>query len=538
MVGKRIVALLLAMGMVVTAAAGCSKTESGGTSDNSNSKSDTTATSDNSGDATDADAADDEDEDEEVTDIKIALMSMAAVDSSVSDGILEKINEITEPEIGVHVDIQWVEAGNYGTQVTMMIQGGDDLDLMQFTPIPGGSYTSFMGAGQLLDISEYLDEYGQDIKEIQGDLLQGCTFNGGIYGIGNYRDIAAFQNILIRKDALEETGHLEDAQNATTWSEIEAIMKDVVAAGYGGFVNNDAMGTVLYPNGFMNGSDKFSENSSVDILGDGYQLVTTDPDTNTVQCKYFTDEFKAMAERVGKWYEEGLIYKDAATSQDYGDTLLKSDVGAAKVAQQESGSLENMTATAGHEFVAIKVADMMISTSSITKFGYCVPVTAKQPAAAIKFVNLLYTNADLMNTLTFGVEGRDWVVGDDGLATYPDGVSAENVQYHQGDFLYGNQFIALPWEGATTTREEQKAATDATERSKYFGFQIDNTGLENTLTACYNVEQQYLANIQAGTAGADWENALTEFQNALKKAGIDELITAYQEQLDAWLAAQ
>ena len=132
-----------------------------------------------------------------------------------------------------------------------------------------------------MDISEYLDTVGQDIKDIQGDLLNGCKFNDGIYGIGNYRDIAAFQNILIRKDALEETGHLEDAENATTWSEVEAIMKDVVAAGYGGFVNNDAMGTVLYPNAFMNGPDEFSQNRSVDILGDGYQLVVTDADTDT-----------------------------------------------------------------------------------------------------------------------------------------------------------------------------------------------------------------------------------------------------------------
>ena len=537
MVGKRIAAMLLAMGMVVTAAAGCGKAE-GGTSNNDSSKADTSAAADNTAD--DADAADDEeDEDDgEMADITVALMSLSPVDASVSEGIIEKVNEITESEINVHVNLQWYDGGSYGTQVTMAIQGGDDMDLMMFTPIPGASYTSFLSAGQLMDITEYLDKYGQDIKEIQGDLINGCSLNGAIYGVGNYRDIAAFENICIRKDALEETGHLEDAQNAKTWSDVEAIMKDVVAAGYGGFVNTDTMGTVMYPNAFMNGSDEFSGNRSVDILGDGYQLVVTDPETDTVQCKYFTDEFKSMMERTAKWYDEGLIYKDAATAQDYGGTLLKSEVGSAEVVQQESGSLETMTASTGHEFVAIKVTDMMISTSSITKFGYSVPITAKNPEAAIKFLNLAYTSQDLMNTLTYGVEGRDWVMGDDGYATYPDGVTGDTVAYHQGDFLYGNQFIVTPWEGVLTTREEQKAATDATEHSKYFGFQLDNTGLENTVTACYNVVQQYLASVQCGSAGSNWEKTLTEFQDALTKAGIDELISAYQEQLDTWLAAQ
>ena len=531
MVGKRIAALLLAMGMVVSVAAGCSNSES-----NSENNGKTQADVSDSSEAQNnvSDDADDED----MTEITVTLMSMGTVDTSITEGIENKINEIAEPAINVHANLQWIEGGAYATQVSMMIQGGDDLDLMMFTPIPGSSYTSFLSAGQLMDIKDLLNKYGQDIASIQGDLINGCKLNGGIYGVGNYRDIAAFQNILIRKDVLESTGHLEDAENASSWSEIEEIVKDIVAAGYGGVINNDNMGTVLYPNGFMNGSDQFSDNRSVDILGDGYQLVVTDPETDTVECKYFTDEFKAMIERVSRWNEEGLIYADASTAQDFGDTLLKNGVGTVKVAQQESGSLETMTGSTGYEFVAIKVTDMMISTSSITKFGYCVPITAKNPEAAIKFLNLIYTSEDIMNALTWGVEGRDWVKSDEGFATYPEGVTPETVAYHQGDFLYGNQFIVTPWEGATTTREEQKAATDATERSKYFGFQLDNTGLENTLTACYNVEQQYLATIQAGTKGAEWEKTFEEFQNALKKAGIDDLIAAYQKQLDDWLAQQ
>ena len=62
MVGKRIAAMLLAMGMVVTAAAGCGKAE-GGTSNNDSSKADTSAAADNTAD--DADAADDEEDEEE-----------------------------------------------------------------------------------------------------------------------------------------------------------------------------------------------------------------------------------------------------------------------------------------------------------------------------------------------------------------------------------------------------------------------------------------------------------------------------------------
>ena len=70
MVGKRIAALLLAMGMVVTAAAGCSKSESD-TTVNNDTKTDTTVT-ENDTNASDSDDSDDED----MENITVALLSL------------------------------------------------------------------------------------------------------------------------------------------------------------------------------------------------------------------------------------------------------------------------------------------------------------------------------------------------------------------------------------------------------------------------------------------------------------------------------
>ena len=156
MVGKRIAALMLALGMVVTAAAGCGNAEdtSSGTNTSSDAKADNTADADD-----DADDAEDDD-DEEMADITVALMSLSPIDTANSDAVQEAINEITESEINVHVNFQWYDAGTYGSQVPMMIQGGDTLDLMMFTPVPGASFTSFLGAGQLMDITDLVNEYG------------------------------------------------------------------------------------------------------------------------------------------------------------------------------------------------------------------------------------------------------------------------------------------------------------------------------------------------------------------------------------------
>lgn len=532
MVGKRMAALLLAMGMVVATVAGCGSTESA--SSGSSTGSDASAGDDGTEVSDDADA-EDEDDDDEITEITVALMAMSPIDTADSDAVMDALNEMTERDINVHVNLQWYDAGTYGTTVPMMIQGGDTLDLMMYTPVPSASFSSFLSAGQLMDISDLLDEYGQGIKEVLGERIHGTELNGAIYGVGNNLAGGGDEKMLIRKDVLDEVGRTEDAENAASWSEIEDIMKDVCAKGYTGFINSDAQGGVLFAKG-LNGEDSFADNRDIDTIGDGNLLVQADDETDEVQCVYFTDDFTKEMERVATWYQEGLIYKDAATAQDYGDTLLKNGTGVAKVVQGDIATQKTVEGATGYEYVEVKVHSIMITTSTSTKFGYGIPVTAKEPEAAMKYLNYIFTSEEAMNLLTWGIEGRDYVIGDDGYATYPDGVDADSVQYHTGDFLYGNTRLVVPWTGAVVSREEQFAESEKAEISKYYGFMIDNTDLENTVTACTNVVNQYYATLLSGTAGANWESTLQKFRDALTQAGINDLVAAYQTQLDNWLA--
>lgn len=46
--------------------------------------------------------------------------------------------------------------------------------------------------------------------------------------------------------------------------------------------------------------------------------------------------------------------------------------------------------------------------------------TTDVPEAAMKFLNLTYTDADVINLLIYGIEGRDYVKNDDGTVSYPE----------------------------------------------------------------------------------------------------------------------
>ena len=480
---------------------------------------------------------DEDEEDEDLAEINIALMSFAPMDQSITQPIVDAVNEIIEDEIEVHANIQWYDAATYGSQIPMQIQAGEKLDLIMFTPVPGASYVSYRAANQLLDISEYLEEEGEDLLELEGDLIKGTPFGDAIYGVTNFIVLRGGQVIFVRKDLADEAGVTEDIINARSWTELgDACKKIADASGMAAFVNTDAEGTVLYPRPFRAHGDSFDDAYWYDGIGDGYNMVMADPETDTVINYYDTEDYKEMAQRSAEWYQNGLIYKDAMTTQDYSDTLVKSGSGFAEIRSAEIGSLEASQAATGYELIENTITYSKIGTASTTKFGYAVPVTATEPEAAIRYLNLLFTSEELNNLLSWGIEGVNWVRNEDGMATYPEGVTADSVGYHTGDFLYGNRDLTIPWEGESpNVRELQRESYENAEVSKYMGFTVDNTGLENIVTACHDVCNQYHPILDSGSS-SDWETTYAEFIDKLKAAGIDQLIEAYQGQLDAWLA--
>lgn len=522
---KKLISILLVIAMIAALFVGCGKSE---TVQNTGEETDTGTETETD---TETDTAED---DEDMAEIVVAWLTMAPMDESQTDAVEDAINKITEKEINTHVDIQFYATDSYPTQIPMMIQANEKLDLMMYTPIPGVSYDSFMSQNQLMDISGYLDTYGKDIKESLGDLLKATTTDKGIFGTPANRIMASDLYIIMRKDVLDNLGLTQKAQNMTTWTEYKEILEQVVAnTDLAGVANDDTAGSVLAINPFFLGSDSFAENKAFETLGDPYYLIYVDEDTDTVGSYYFSDEYEKAVQRASEWYKAGLIYKDAATSQDMGDTLIKNNVAFSTIESAEYGVEVSKKSAIGYDIICKKITSNMISTQSCLKFGFAVPVTATEPEAAVKFLNLLYTNSDILNTFAWGVEGRDWVEKN-GEAVYPDGITADTVTYHTVDFINGNQFLIMPWEGSgADLREKQKEIQEATPVSKYLGFSFDSTGLENELTACFNIGEQYRTGLNSGSV--DYKTVLPEFREKLKAAGIDKIIAAYQEQLNAWL---
>ncbi len=521
---RKLWALLLAVSLVMTMMLGCGKEEVVSEDPTTGSPDKATPT---------ADAG--EPEEEEMAEIEVVILSLGPSPQGAPE-VEAAINEITEAEINTHVTLNYIDVGSYAQQTSLMISGNEKMDLMLTSPIQAASFSSMTAQNQLLPLDDLLKEYAPELLSTVGEYIEGTRYNGKIHGVPTFRALNSNAYLVMRADILNELGLMEKAKNLSSWTEYEEILSQVVEkTDLTGISQNDGDGTVITLQNAWLDQDKFADNTGYDNLGDNYKLIAVDENTDKVFSYFGSDKYKATLERVRSWYEKGYVYKDAATSEEMGDNLIKNNVTFSICVNSEIGVEASRKGSTGYEVVAPVLLNEPISTGSCTKFTWAVPVTATEKEAAVKFMNLMYTRAEIANLLTWGIEGRDYVVVD-GQAQYPDGVDASTVPYHTPDFLYGNQFLVYPWQGqGADFRTVAKADMDAAGASKYLGFTCDATGVSNELTALMNVIAEYKPALESGSVDL---SVYEEFKNKMQAAGIEKVVNEYQTQLDAWLAGQ
>ena len=444
----------------------------------------------------------------------------------------DAINALTEKEINTRIHFNVLDMNTYMQQIGIMMAGGEQIDLMlsSFGPV---TYASMLSQNQLMDISEYLDVYGQDIQATVGELIRSTTVGDAVYGVPTYRNLLSTYYIFMRKDVLESMGMLEKAQNMKSMDEYEEILAAVAASEEWGKLEPMVYyeGSALAMLG-ANLSGSFESTDVYDQLGDQLGVIYCGDD-GKVKFAFETESFKASFDKMQDWYEKGYVYEDISLSQPSAADYVKAGVAFSYMSPSEFGAQAVHSVNCGTDMIAVEVASADISAAACTKFTWCVPTTAKEPEAAVAFLNYAMTSPEINNLLAWGVEGVDYEVVD-GVAQYIAG--NEEPAYHLYDFTVPNQFHVLPWTGDTADmREKSLANMQSGTISPYIGFSCDTTAISNGVAAITTVNDEFQRQIKCGQADdATYEACIEKFYSV----GMDKVLAEYQKQLDEYLAAQ
>lgn len=525
---KKLLAMLLALCLVLGAAA-CGNKETPAETKGSATTEGTDAQDDD-----ETESVDDEEDDGEIAEINVVFWSLSNVPTDM-DKVSAAISAITEEKINTKVNLNILEMGNYIQQVNLMMSSNEKVDLM--VTLPGGppSFNAMTSQNQLQDITELLEKYGQDIlATVPEDLQAGTMIDGKYYAMTSYGDKASPLSFVCRTDILEKTGI--DPSTIKTAADLETLLLKVKEVEPTMVPLTSGSKKILTAPYLINENNEFV---MFDGIGEAdLSILAVREGSTTVENFYETPEWDYTVNLFADWYDKGLVDKDISTREDGAESVVLGGLAFGFLKCQGVGTEAAISATCGYDMTVIELADAQITTGGARKFTWAVPVTATEPEAAVKFMNLIFTDEEVLNLLTWGIEGEHYQTLADGSIDFLDGQDANSCAYFLGDAtsILGNGYLAKVRSGQDLDlRETIKKVNEESAVSEFMGFGFATTDLENQVTALTNVFFELGPSLKSGL-GNDEINAT--FKQQLKDAGVDEYIAAAQEQLDAWLANQ
>ncbi len=470
--------------------------------------------------------------------------------STVNDdkAVMEKVNEYLGEKLNVTLEPIWGTWGDFDEGSTLAINGGDDVDIYFTCSWSANEYNQFAKKGAWVRLdnpdNNLLEQYGQEIwNELPEVLKVGAAIDGsdgyGIYALPGFKDFGTQNCWDINVDLLTKYGYTLDDIKNTDYYGFGDILQTVKEG-------EEADGSTFYPLLVEGAVLERMVNNSIIVNGDSgslnvlsYYIDSTDVSKDIgskIENKFATEEFKKFTEKTREYYEAGYIDPGCSNPQTANDL---------RTSKQLSGSylIGTQSYALGYEVQAsqerkIEVAFVPCTPPYVDKTStqgamMAISTASKNPERAMAFLNLLNTDAYLMNLLEYGVEGIHYDLNADGLLVFTE--TRDDYQPWRNGM--GNITLLTPQEGEgkdffTNTFIPYYESAKAIPA---FGYQFDPTNVETELAALANVGNEYAMALYTGAI--DPATALPEFLDKLEAAGMSTVVDEANAQLDAYFAS-
>ena len=502
---KRLFALAMAACMTAGLLAGCKSSDSGSAN---------TSGASGSGDG-DATASNDS---EESVELKMLMISMG-LNLEDADKVEAAINEYIEPLVHATLDIEWLDMGDYMNQLNLKLTSGEAIDIL---PTFGSMTSMWYAQDALMPMTDLVQNYGQGIEDAVGEeYMKAGYINGDLYAIPTIQSFAQNRVFFYKKDIAEK--YNIDMSQVKTLEDLSDIFVQLHEA--------DPSLTLLVSN---NPNDPMLTTWDWDGLGDEYGVLMGRADTTDVVNLFETDQYKELVTLMHKWYEAGYVQTDASTTTENMGTLLSASNAFGTIGKSNPGTVENESATCGNELAEVQLVEPLATTSTANNTVLTIPSTSEHPEKAMEVLNLLYTDSTFTNLLYYGIEGEHYQVVDEakGKIDYVDGQDMMTCKY-VNKLVIGNTLIGyLESTDPDTLHDDITTFNDEAGKSIALGFAYDSSSVSNQLAALETVCAKYRKGLECGSLNPETE--LPKFIEELKNAGIEDVISAKQEQLDNW----
>ncbi len=370
-------------------------------------------------------------------------------------------------------------------------------------------------------LDDLLPLYGKDILKIATqEEIENTKQNGYLYSLPSKADYAASAGIAMRKDILEKyeidpssIETLEDADELFAFlseNEPELIMTSPLWTQRGFLLRYYFFDSI--------------PNSIFDVSREGGELINF----------YETKQYQEWILMFRKWYELGYLPKELPLQNIKGSEMVKAGKLFSYFCAWKPGIEWEEGVSSGREMVIVPLLEPYITNASVRISPWGITQECTHPEEAMKFLNLLYSDAEFVNLLIYGIEGIHYEVLEDGTIDFPAGVTADTSGYYPNmGWSFPNQMISYIWNGDDPDLwEKTKQFQEQTQTAEATGFYFDDEKVREQNETLNQIAQKYTYGLETGMLDPDiyLPRMLSEMENA----GIEEVKEEIERQYEEW----
>ena len=445
---------------------------------------------------------------------------------------LHKEKKIKDIQVAIHLipwDPSWTE------QAIGALMNDEKIDLI-FTADWEG-YVQEIQAGKLTPLGDLLESDGQGILEtLPSDFLEGIKVNGQIYGIPTNKELCVPSGFIVNKTAALEIGWDPDADPVKTTEELEPYLqayKEKYPDRYPYLMEKDRWSDEPWGHEWIGLPE--------DVLDMKFAKDAEGNYDETVYSIFETEEQEKHIRLMYDWMQKGYI-DPAAADPNYNYNAVFGSGNFLVFTQPLKGNNFKSIEMYGQNH---KAGDPEFECTEIVMQGkykvtnqaggsmFAIPKSSQKKNLAMQYLNLMHSDAKLVNLMLFGEEGVNYTKANDTQVDLVD--DANWYGMHGGAWTVGNtklQYVKTD-EDPEKNAKLQEYALDAPMTASY-GFRFDSKKAK-TLDAVTEVVQKYAFGLMTGGVDPDDpELGLEAFRKALKEAGVDDLKTEVERQYKEW----
>ena len=173
----------------------------------------------------------------------------------------------------------------------------------------------------------------------------------------------------------------------------------------------------------------------------------------------------------------------------------------------------------------------VVSNDTVRGSLNCISANCEHPEKALQFLDLLNSDTWLRDMFYYGEEGVDWEYTDDKL------VHRIKTDWTMAGYTQATFFTVSQTDDVDFNQwDEVKKLNENAEPSVLLGFTFDTTNVNDELTNCISIYNNYKSELLTGTI--DPKEGADQMMSEMRDAGFDDIQAEAQKQVDAFLASK